>query len=87
MKFAYLDYFGNQCRTGYETLLYDCMIGDSTLFKSAQAIEDGWRIVQQILDAWRDSKPSDFPNYASGSWGPAASDQLLERDGRAWRNA
>jgi glucose-6-phosphate 1-dehydrogenase len=87
MKFAYLDYFGNQCRTGYETLLYDCMIGDSTLFKSAQAIEDGWRIVQPILDAWRDSKPSDFPNYASGSWGPAASDQLLERDGRAWRNA
>ena len=87
MKFAYQDYFGNQCRTGYETLLYDCMVGDSTLFKSAQAIEDGWKIVQPILDAWVETKPSDFPNYASGTWGPAASDELLERDGRSWRNA
>ncbi|MGI8744657.1 MAG: glucose-6-phosphate dehydrogenase [Bryobacteraceae bacterium] len=87
MKFAYLDYFGNQCRTGYETLLYDAMIGDATLFKSGPAIEEGWAIVQPILDAWAEAKPTDLANYAAGSWGPEASEELLRRDGRSWVNS
>ncbi len=87
MKFAYLDYFGNQSRTGYETLLYDAMIGDATLFKSGQAIEEGWAFVKPIQEAWGAETPTDFPNYASGSWGPAASDDLLQRDGRQWVNS
>jgi glucose-6-phosphate 1-dehydrogenase len=85
MDFAYSDYFRLAANTGYETLLYDCMIGDATLFQRADNIEAGWRAVQPILDAWAEFPPCNFPNYASGSSGPMAADSLLARDGRAWR--
>jgi glucose-6-phosphate 1-dehydrogenase len=85
MDFAYKTYFDVAPNTGYETLLYDCMIGDATLFQRADNIEAGWRAVQPILDAWARSSPKDFPNYAAGVNGPAAADELLARDGRAWR--
>jgi glucose-6-phosphate 1-dehydrogenase len=85
MDFAYKTYFQTAPSTGYETLLYDCMIGDATLFQRADNIEAGWRAVQPILDAWGNTPPNDFPNYAAGSSGPAASAELLARDGRAWR--
>ena len=85
MDFAYKTYFQMAPNTGYETLIYDCMIGDATLFQRADNIEVGWRAVQPILDAWADSPPPDFPNYAAGGNGPAAADELLARDGRAWR--
>ena len=84
MDFAYADYFKTEPNTGYETLIYDCMIGDATLFQRADNIEAGWAAVQPILDAWVDNPPS-FPNYTAGSNGPAAADELLARDGRAWR--
>jgi glucose-6-phosphate 1-dehydrogenase len=85
MDFAYKTYFKTEPNTGYETLLYDCMIGDATLFQRADTVESGWRAVQPILDAWANNPPRDFPNYAAGSDGPAAADKLLARDGRAWR--
>jgi glucose-6-phosphate 1-dehydrogenase len=85
MDFAYEDYFKIACNTGYETLIYDCMIGDATLFQRADNVELGWKVVQPILDAWANSPPRDFPNYVSGGSGPAAADELLARDGRAWR--
>jgi glucose-6-phosphate 1-dehydrogenase len=85
MDFAYKSYFKLAPDTGYETLLYDCMIGDATLFQRADYVEASWQAVQPILDAWEAHAPSDFPNYAAGSSGPAAADALLERDGRAWR--
>jgi glucose-6-phosphate 1-dehydrogenase len=85
MDFAYRTYFKMACNTGYETLIYDCMIGDATLFQRADNVEVGWRVVQPILDAWADSPPQDFPNYVAGGSGPAAADELLARDGRAWR--
>jgi glucose-6-phosphate 1-dehydrogenase len=85
MDFAYKSYFKMAPNTGYETLLYDCMIGDATLFQRADNIEAGWQAVQPILDAWANDPPRDFPNYAAGSSGPAAADELLARDGRAWR--
>jgi glucose-6-phosphate 1-dehydrogenase len=85
MDFAYESYFSAAPSTGYETLLYDCMIGDATLFQRADNIEAGWRAVQPLLDQWASSAPKDFPNYAAGSDGPAAADELLARDGRAWR--
>jgi glucose-6-phosphate 1-dehydrogenase len=85
MDFAYKTYFRMAPNTGYETLIYDCMIGDATLFQHADNVEAGWRAVQPILDAWAAHPPHDFPNYASGSAGPAAADELLARDGRAWR--
>jgi glucose-6-phosphate 1-dehydrogenase len=61
------------------------MIGDATLFQRADNIEAGWRAVQPILDAWAETPPRDFPNSASGRAGPGAADDLLARDGRAWR--
>jgi glucose-6-phosphate 1-dehydrogenase len=85
MDFNYADYFGSDPHTGYETLLYDAMSGDTTLFKRADHIELGWKIVQPILDVWQALPPRGFPNYAAGSWGPEAADEMLSRDGRAWR--
>ncbi len=85
MDFAYKTYFKMTPNTGYETLLYDCMIGDATLFQRADNVETGWQVVQPILEAWAGNPPKDFPNYAAGSAGPAAADELLTRDGRAWR--
>jgi glucose-6-phosphate 1-dehydrogenase len=85
MDFAYKSYFDSAPSTGYETLLYDCMIGDPTLFQRADNIEAGWAAVQPILDLWANERPKDFPNYAAGSSGPASADELLSRGGRAWR--
>ncbi|MEJ7624608.1 MAG: glucose-6-phosphate dehydrogenase [Pyrinomonadaceae bacterium] len=86
MDFNYLDHFGEQVSTGYERLLYDCMVGDATLFQRAEMVEAAWRIVTPILDVWKALPGRDFPNYASGSWGPADADRLLEADGRSWKN-
>jgi glucose-6-phosphate 1-dehydrogenase len=85
MDFCYQNYFKMAPNTGYETLLYDCMIGDATLFQRADNIEAGWQAVQPILSAWAKHAPEDFPNYAAGTDGPAAADELLARDRRAWR--
>ena len=87
MDFQYADYFGNAPNTGYETLLHDAMAGDATLFQRADTIELGWAVVQMILDVWK-SLPgaAAFPNYASGSWGPAEAEALLRREGREWWN-
>ena len=86
MNFEYADYFGQQPSTGYERLLHDCMIGDQTLFQRADMVEAGWCVVSPVLDVWKALPPRNFPNYPSGSWGPKESDDLLERDGRHWRN-
>jgi glucose-6-phosphate 1-dehydrogenase len=85
MDFRYADYFGSTPSTGYERLLYDCMTGDATLFQRADMVEAGWNVVAPILDVWKALPPRDFPNYATGTWGPKEADELLERDGRQWR--
>ena len=85
MDFCYADYFGSTPSTGYERLLYDCMIGDQTLFQRADMVEAGWNVVTPILDVWKALPPRNFPNYAAGSWGPKEADEMIERDGRAWR--
>ena len=85
MDFCYADYFGSTPSTGYETLLYDAMNGDATLFQRADNVEAGWRVVAPILDVWNAIPPRGFPNYAAGSWGPEDADELLARDSRAWR--
>ena len=86
MDFSYAERFGQTPSTGYETLLYDCMCGDPTLFQRADTAEDGWSIVAPVLDVWRALPARSFPNYAAGSWGPKEADELLARDGRAWRD-
>jgi glucose-6-phosphate 1-dehydrogenase len=85
MSFKYADYFGAVPSTGYETLLLDCMLGDPSLFQRADTVDAGWRVVDPILAAWKATPASDFPDYAAGSWGPAAADDLLKHDGRKWR--
>jgi glucose-6-phosphate 1-dehydrogenase len=84
MDFRYADYFGDQPRTGYERLLYDCILGDATLFWRADMVEQAWSAVAPILDAWKTTPCRDFPNYAAGAWGPKEADTLLEHDGRHW---
>jgi len=85
MDFRYSDYFEVQSGTGYERLLYDCMVGDATLFQRADTVEAGWAIVDPILDVWKALPPRSFPNYPAGTWGPSASFELIEKDGREWR--
>ncbi len=85
MNFKYSDYFQAKPNTGYETLIYDCMTGDATLFQRADNIEGGWAAVQPILDAWHKGYGS-LTDYKAGSNGPAAADDLLARDGRRWRD-
>ncbi|MDP9055122.1 MAG: glucose-6-phosphate dehydrogenase [Acidobacteriota bacterium] len=85
MEFKYADYFGADPSTGYERLLYDCMIGDATLFQRADMVEAGWCVVEPVLDLWKALPPRNFPNYAAGSWGPKEADDLMRRDGRKWR--
>jgi len=85
MSFEYSKYFGADAYTGYEVLLYDCMIGDATLFQRADMVEAGWNVVDPVLDVWKALPPRRFPNYEAGSWGPKESDVLLQRDGREWR--
>jgi glucose-6-phosphate 1-dehydrogenase len=85
MKFNYEDYFGRQPSTGYERLIYDCMIGDATLFQRADMVEAGWNVITPVLDVWKALPPRSFPNYAAGTWGPKESDEMLTRDGRHWR--
>jgi glucose-6-phosphate 1-dehydrogenase len=86
MDFCYADYFGSTPTTGYETLLYDAMNGDATLFQRADGVERGWSVVAPLLDVWKALPPRNFPNYTAGTWGPEEADQLLARDGRSWRN-
>ena len=84
MDFNYSERFGRTPSTGYETLLYDCMNGDPTLFQRADSALDGWAVVMPILDVWKALPPRNFPNYEAGSWGPKEANELLARDGRAW---
>ena len=85
MTFKYRDYFDAAPATGYETLIYDCMIGDPTLFQRADGVEAGWRAVQPFLDAWSQASSSGLFYYAAGSDGPKEASMLLQRDGRRWR--
>jgi len=86
MDFNYLEHFGETVQTGYERLLYDCMIGDATLFQRADMVESSWRIVSPVQDVWNALPPRDFPNYAAGTWGPRESDTMIQADGREWKN-
>jgi glucose-6-phosphate 1-dehydrogenase len=85
MDFNYAEAFGKSSANGYERLLLDAMLGDATLFAHRDGVEATWTLLTPILEQWAASKPKGFPNYASGTWGPESGDELLARDGRAWR--
>jgi glucose-6-phosphate 1-dehydrogenase len=79
----YKDFFPERPNVGYETLLYDCMLGDATLFQRADAIEASWAAVQPVLESWGRGE-GEVEAYPAGSQGPSGADALLEQDGRAW---
>jgi glucose-6-phosphate 1-dehydrogenase len=84
MRFNYEEAFTEKSWDAYETLLWDIMNNDATLFKRADQIEASWKLLMPILDMWEATPPSDFPNYAAGSWGPQASQDLLAQLGHSW---
>jgi len=85
MDFKYKDWFHQAPAVGYETLIYDCLIGDATLFQRADQVEAAWGVVEPVLEGWANTAPRHFPNYAAGTEGPSAANDLLARDGRSWR--
>ncbi|WP_446744944.1 glucose-6-phosphate dehydrogenase [Silvibacterium acidisoli] len=84
MDFSYARAFGKSSANGYERLLLDAMLGDGTLFAHRAGVEATWALFTPLLEKWAGIKQADFPNYASGDWGPKAAEELLERDGRKW---
>jgi glucose-6-phosphate 1-dehydrogenase len=84
MDFKYGSSFGTRTPSAYETLLVDALTGDATLYTRQDMVEASWRVVQPILENWAGRK-FDFPNYAAGSWGPREADEMLARNGHAWR--
>ena len=84
MDFNYGSSFGARSPSAYETLLVDAMLGDATLYTRQDMVDASWAAVQPILD-WRAHHSAEFPNYAAGSWGPAAADEMLARRGHSWR--
>jgi len=84
MRFGYEDTFKAARGTGYEVMLYSCMMGDATLFSRTDFVEAAWQIAQPILDTWAATPADDFPNYVAGTWGPRAAHELLAREGRRW---
>ncbi len=85
MDFSYGAAFLEEAPDAYERLLLDAMVGDPTLFIRADEVDQAWRVVAPIQEAWAaDAAP--LPTYAAGTWGPAEADRLLHRDGRSWRS-
>jgi glucose-6-phosphate 1-dehydrogenase len=85
MDFTYGSAFSIDAPEAYETLILDALQGDQSLFTRADEVEEAWSIVDPIIDAWINAPQPDFPNYEAGTWGPAAADELLAREGRSWR--
>ncbi len=86
MDFSYAEYFGAEPATGYETLLYDAMTGDQTLFHRMDIVEAGWQAVMPILETWARERPAKVAGYEPGSWGPSEADAMIEHDRRQWRS-
>lgn len=84
MRFSYREAFGAEVPEAYETLLWDVMAGDPTLFMRADQVEAAWKLVEPVLTAWERNPAPDFPNYAAGSWGPEAAEALVARNGDSW---
>jgi glucose-6-phosphate 1-dehydrogenase len=85
LDFSYEQAFGNSSPEAYETLLEDCIEGDSTLYTRHDWVEQAWALMDPIIRSWSKLPPGSFPNYETGSWGPEEADRFMQRDGRRWR--
>ena len=85
MDFHYGTSFGKPSPEAYERLLLDAMSGDATLFARSDEVEEAWAFIDPIEEAWHSKDAPALEFYPAGSWGPAAADELLARDGHVWR--
>jgi glucose-6-phosphate 1-dehydrogenase len=83
MQFSYRESFQTPSPDAYETLLWDVMKSDATLFMRADQVEAAWQWLMPVIEVWAQSPPSDFPNYAAGTWGPESAQALLAQ-GHSW---
>jgi glucose-6-phosphate 1-dehydrogenase len=83
MRFSYRESFAAPSPDAYETLLWDVMKGDATLFMRADQVEAAWRWLMPVLDVWAGTPPGDFPDYPAGTWGPETVQGLLAQ-GHSW---
>jgi glucose-6-phosphate 1-dehydrogenase len=84
MDFRYGSYFGQSPPEAYERLIWDCILGDSTLFARADEVAASWKIFTPLLEYWAKTEPK-FPNYSCGSWGAEEADAMIAKDNRSWR--
>ncbi len=84
MRFSYRRAFRTPVPAAYETLLHDVLHGDPSLFMRADQVQAAWGLLMPVLDMWSEHPATDFPNYASGTWGPESAEGLIARDGRSW---
>ncbi|PZM90504.1 MAG: glucose-6-phosphate dehydrogenase, partial [Actinobacteria bacterium] len=84
MDFQYGEAFTESSPEAYERLVLDVLIGDRTLFPDAAEVEQSWKVIDPLQEAWAGTRPEP---YRAGEWGPRAADEMLARDGRAWRRA
>jgi len=85
MDFLYGSYFGASPPEAYERLICDAILGDSTLFAREDEVLASWKLLTPVLEHWQNTTPANFPNYASGTWGPKEAEEMVARDGKHWR--
>jgi len=85
MDFRYTSYFGGTPPEAYERLIWDCILGDNTLFARSDEVAKSWEFFTPLLEYWAKNPSIDFPNYTSGSWGPQAAEEMIAKDNRSWR--
>jgi glucose-6-phosphate 1-dehydrogenase len=85
MDFHYSDLSNQRIPAAYERLLYDCMIGDSTLYARGDAVMAAWKFLSPVLNAWKNDSTVPVYGYPSGTWGPEKADDLIEEHDMTWR--
>ncbi len=87
MEFYFRSSFGNgPLPDAYERLLLDALAGDASLFTRSDEIEQAWRLIDPIVEAWASPQAPPLSFYEAGTWGPAEADAFMARDGRQWRS-
>ncbi|WP_114201883.1 glucose-6-phosphate dehydrogenase [Janibacter anophelis] len=84
MDFGYGRAFTESSPEAYERLILDVLLGDPPLFPRHEEVELSWRILDPIERFWSKQKGA-VEQYPAGTWGPAAADAMMQRDGRTWR--
>ncbi len=85
MDFRYGSYFGKSPPEAYERLIWECMMGDSTLFARTDEVTNSWKLFTPLVKYWSEHPPQNFPNYEAGTWGPKESEEMIQKEGRSWR--